>query len=48
MAQIELVQDCDGRWSVKLPSLVVTDLTREAAEAFVAAYHRLKGVDLTL
>ncbi len=41
MSDIELVQDVDGRWSVTLPGLVVADLTREAAEAFAAAYRRV-------
>jgi hypothetical protein len=44
MAEIELTQNIDGRWSVTLPGLVVTDLTRETAEAFAAAYQRLRPV----
>lgn len=42
MPDIELVQDIDGRWSVVLPGLILADLTRDTAEAFVTAYRRLK------
>ena len=35
MAEIRISEDNDGRWTVFAPGLVITDLTREAAEAFV-------------
>ncbi len=43
MDQIELTQDLDGRWTVVMPGLVVGDLTREVAEAFIATYRRLQA-----
>ncbi|MGU3668027.1 hypothetical protein ACLBX9_27890 [Methylobacterium sp. A49B] len=42
MPNIEMLQDINGRWSVTLPGLVLADLSREDAEAFVATYRRLK------
>ncbi|SFT28402.1 hypothetical protein [Methylobacterium sp. yr668] len=41
MAEICITEDQNGRWTVYTAGLVVTDLTREAAEAFAASYHRL-------
>jgi hypothetical protein len=44
MELIELTQDPDGRWMIVMPGLVVSDLSLEVAEAFVAAYRRLKAM----
>lgn len=41
MAEINISEDKDGHWTVYAPGLVVTDLTREAAEAFAESYRRL-------
>ncbi|SEH95640.1 hypothetical protein SAMN02799636_04647 [Methylobacterium sp. 275MFSha3.1] len=41
MVDIRMSQDNDGRWTVYAPGLVVTDLTREEAEAFAAIYRRV-------
>ena len=41
MVDIRMSQDNDGRWTVYAPGLVVTDLTREEAEAFAATYRRV-------
>lgn len=41
MAEIRISEDPDGVWTVYIPGLVVTDLTREAAEAFAASYRRV-------
>jgi hypothetical protein len=43
MDQIKLVPDLNGRWMVLLPDRVIGDLSREVAEAFVAAYRRMKA-----
>lgn len=40
MVDIQVTEDNDGVWTVSAPGLVVTDLSREAAEAFAAAYRR--------
>jgi hypothetical protein len=42
MDQIELSQGSDDRWTVTLPSLIVTSLSSETAEAFVVAWRRLR------
>lgn len=42
MPEVSISQD-DGLWTVYTPSLVVTDLSREDAEAFAAAYRRLRA-----
>lgn len=34
-------EDQNGRWTVYVPGLVVTDLTQEDAEAFAASYRRV-------
>lgn len=41
MAEIRISEDTDGLWTVYTSGLVVTDLTREDAEAFVASYRRI-------
>ena len=41
MAEISISGGTDGRWTVYGPGLVVTDLTREAAETFAESYRRL-------
>ncbi|ACB23181.1 hypothetical protein Mrad2831_1174 [Methylobacterium radiotolerans JCM 2831] len=41
MAEICITEDQNGRWTVYTAGLVVTDLTREAAEAFAASYRRV-------
>lgn len=41
MAEIRMSEDKDGRWTVYALGLVVTDLTREDAEAFAASYRRI-------
>ena len=41
MTEIRIAEDNDGVWTVSAPGLVITDLTREAAEAFVATYRRV-------
>ena len=41
MAEINISEGRDGHWTVYAPGLVVTDMTREAAEAFVETYRRL-------
>lgn len=41
MAEISVTEDNDGRWTVSAPGLVVTDLSREAAEAFADTYRRI-------
>ncbi|MCJ2067740.1 hypothetical protein MKK75_02785, partial [Methylobacterium sp. J-030] len=43
LIDIRMSQDNDGRWTVYAPGLVVTDLTREGAEAFAAIYRRVTG-----
>lgn len=44
MAEIRMSEDQDGRWTIYASGLVVTDLTREAAEAFVASYRRIATI----
>lgn len=39
--------DCDGRWTVTAPGIVVGDLSREAAEAFVLACRRAQERELS-
>jgi hypothetical protein len=41
VAEIRISEDNDGVWTVYIPGLVVTDLTREEAEAFAASYRRI-------
>lgn len=41
VAEIRISEDADGVWTIDIPGLVVTDLTREAAEAFAARYRRI-------
>ncbi|WP_173807875.1 hypothetical protein [Methylorubrum populi] len=41
MTAISVFQNEDGLWAVTAQGLVVTDLTKESAEAFAAAYLRL-------
>ncbi|SDA24914.1 hypothetical protein SAMN02799622_03510 [Methylobacterium sp. UNC378MF] len=41
MAEICIMENQNGRWTVYTAGLVVTDLTREAAEAFAASYRRV-------
>lgn len=43
MSEIGISQNDDGLWTVSVPGLIVTDLTKEAAEAFVAVYRRVGG-----
>jgi hypothetical protein len=40
MDQIELSHGRDDRWTVTLPSLIVTSLSNETAEAFDVAWRR--------
>ena len=41
VAEIRISEDTDGVWTVYIAGLVVTDLTREEAEAFAASYRRI-------
>lgn len=41
VAEISIVQNGDGLWAVTAQGLVVTDLTKESAEAFAASFLRL-------
>ena len=41
MAEITISEGKDGHWTAYAPELVVTDLSREAAEAFAESYRRL-------
>lgn len=41
MAEIRISEDTGGVWTVYIQGLVVTDLTREEAEAFAASYRRI-------
>jgi len=43
MTKLDMSQNDDGFWTVSTQGLVVTGLTREAADAFVAAYARCGG-----
>lgn len=38
---LEISQNGNGLWTVFGPGLIVTDLTKELAEAFVEAYGRV-------
>lgn len=42
MDQIELTQGSDDRWTVTLPSLIVTSLPAKQPEASVVAWRRLR------
>ncbi|GJE11704.1 hypothetical protein FOHLNKBM_2748 [Methylobacterium longum] len=44
MAEIRMSEDQDGRWTIFAAGLVVTDLTRDAAEAFIASYRRITAL----
>jgi len=41
MTEISVFQNGDGLWAVTVLGLVVTDLTKESAEAFAASILRL-------
>lgn len=41
VAEISVFQNDDGLWAVTAQGLVVTDLTKESAEAFAASFLRL-------
>ncbi|WP_280141655.1 hypothetical protein [Methylobacterium sp. UNC300MFChir4.1] len=41
MIDIRISEDKNGLWTVYRDGLVVTGLTREAAEAFAASYRRI-------
>ena len=43
MAGISISQIQDGRWTVQASGLVVTNLTRETAEAFADSYRRISA-----
>lgn len=40
MTKLDVSQNMDGLWTVSTPGLVVTGLSREAADAFAEAYER--------
>ncbi|MFD6321023.1 hypothetical protein [Methylorubrum thiocyanatum] len=40
MAKLDISQNTDGLWTVSTAGLVVTDLSREDADAFIEAYER--------
>ncbi|WP_200943253.1 hypothetical protein [Methylobacterium sp. Leaf123] len=41
MTEISIVKNGDGLWAVTAQGLVITDLTKESAEAFAASFLRL-------
>jgi len=41
--EFAISENCDGRCMVTAPGLIVDDLSREMAEAFVAACLRVQG-----
>ena len=46
MAKLDISQNTDGLWTVSTAGLIVTDLSREEADAFVETYERcLAGLD---
>jgi hypothetical protein len=47
VTEFPLSVDCDGRWTVTAPGLVVGNLSREAAEAFVLACRRAQERELS-
>ncbi|MGH1575239.1 hypothetical protein ACRAWG_37070 [Methylobacterium sp. P31] len=47
MTEFAISEDCDGRWTVTAPGLVVGGLSREAAEAFVLACRRAQERELS-
>lgn len=42
VSAIRVIENDDGLWAVTAQGLVVTGLTRESAEAFAAAFLRLR------
>lgn len=42
MPEIKMTEECDGRWTVIVDGLIVTDLNRDLAEAFVAACRKVQ------
>ncbi|MFC6391050.1 hypothetical protein [Methylorubrum zatmanii] len=42
MPAIQVLQNDDGLWAVTAPSLVVTGLTKETADALAAIFLRLR------